>query len=80
MIRRARPKLRDVVADTIVTLDVTVDRHKPPPPNRPRAPYQIYASDETGDITLTYFNARRIIWKSCCRSASCATCRARPRL
>ena len=24
-----------------------------------RAPYQIYASDETGDIVLTFFNARR---------------------
>ena len=57
--RRARPKLRDVVPDTIATVVVTVDRHKAPPPNRPRAPYQIYASDETGDITLTYFNARR---------------------
>src|SRR5205085_10187960 len=49
--RRARPKLRDVVPDTIATVLVTVDRHKPPPPNRPRAPYQIYASDEPGDVT-----------------------------
>jgi ATP-dependent DNA helicase RecG len=57
--RRARPKLRDVVPDTVVTVAVTVDRHRPAPPNRPRAPYQIYASDETGDIILTYFNARR---------------------
>src|SRR5882672_5281259 len=57
--RRARPKLRDVVPDTVVTVTVTVDRHRAPPPNRPRAPYQIYASDDTGDITLTYFNARK---------------------
>ena len=57
--RRARPKLRDVVPNTIATVLVTVDRHRPTPPNRPRAPYQIYASDDTGDITLTYFNARR---------------------
>jgi ATP-dependent DNA helicase RecG len=57
--RRARPKLRDVVPDTVVTVAVTVDRHRPPPPNRPRAPYQIYASDETGDLVVTYFNARR---------------------
>src|SRR5437763_5559105 len=57
--RRARPKLRDVVPDTIATVLVTIDRHKPPPPNRPRAPYQIYASDDTGEIILTYFNARR---------------------
>ena len=57
--RRARPKLRDVVPDTVVTVAVTVDRHRPPPPHRPRVPYQVYTSDETGDLTLTYFNARR---------------------
>jgi ATP-dependent DNA helicase RecG len=57
--RRARPKLREVVPDTVVTVAVTVDRHRPPPPRRPRAPYQIYASDETGDLILTYFNARK---------------------
>src|SRR4249920_2026332 len=48
--RRARPKLRDVVPDTVVTVAVTVDRHRPAPPHRSRAPYQVYASDETGDI------------------------------
>src|SRR6188472_3950856 len=57
--RRARPKLRDVVPDTVVTVAVTVDRHRPSPPHRPRAPYQIYASDETGDLILTFFNARK---------------------
>ena len=35
--RRARPVLRDVVPGTVVTVAVTVDRHRPPPPNRPRA-------------------------------------------
>jgi ATP-dependent DNA helicase RecG len=57
--RRARPKLRDVVPGRVVTVAVRIDRHRPAPPHRPRAPYQIYASDETGDIVLTYFNARR---------------------
>jgi len=57
--RRARPKLREVEPGQIVTVAVTVDRHRPPPPNRPRAPYQVYASDETGTLTLTFFNARR---------------------
>jgi len=56
--RRARPKLRDVVLDTVVIVAVTVDRHRPPPPHRPRAPYQVYTSDETGDLILTFFNAR----------------------
>ncbi len=57
--RRARPKLRDVQPDTVVTVAVTVDRHRPPPPHRPRAPYQIYTSDETGDLVLTYFNPHK---------------------
>jgi ATP-dependent DNA helicase RecG len=57
--RRAQPKLRDVVPGGVVTVTVTVDRHRPAPPRRGRAPYLIYASDDTGDIVLTYFNARR---------------------
>lgn len=57
--RRSRPKLRDVVPGTVVTVAVTVDSHRPSPPNRPRAPYRIDAHDDTADITLTYFNARR---------------------
>jgi ATP-dependent DNA helicase RecG len=57
--RRARPKLRDVQPDTVVTVAVTVDRHRPPPPRRSRAPYQIYTSDETGDLLLTYFNPHK---------------------
>ena len=57
--RRARPKLRDVVPGTVVTVAVTVDRHRPSPPHRPRAPYQVYASDDTDDLILTFFNARR---------------------
>ncbi len=57
--RRARPKLRDVAPGTIVTVAVTVDRHRPSPPHRARAPYLIYASDDTGDLILTYFSARK---------------------
>jgi ATP-dependent DNA helicase RecG len=55
--RRARPKIRDAAQGTIVTLEVTVDRHRPPPRNR-RAPYLVYASDDTGDVVLTYFRAQ----------------------
>jgi ATP-dependent DNA helicase RecG len=57
--RRARPKLRDVHSGEVVTVAVTIDRHRPPPPRRARAPYLVYASDDTGDIVLTYFNARK---------------------
>jgi ATP-dependent DNA helicase RecG len=56
--RRARPKLRDVVPGSVATVEVTIDRHRPSPPNRPRVPYLIYASDETGDLVITYFHAK----------------------
>jgi len=56
--RRARPKIRDAVPGTIVTLEVTVDRHRPPPPRSARAPYLVYASDDTGDVVLTFFRAK----------------------
>src|SRR5580658_9453052 len=37
----------------------SVDRHRPPPPHRPRAPYNIDTSDDTNTLTITYFNARK---------------------
>jgi ATP-dependent DNA helicase RecG len=56
--RRARPKIRDAVPGTVVTLEVTVDRHRPTPARNRRAPHLVYASDETGDVVLTYFRAQ----------------------
>jgi ATP-dependent DNA helicase RecG len=56
--RRARPKIRDASPGTVVTLEVTVDRHRPPPPRSSRAPYLVYASDDTGDVLLTFFRAQ----------------------
>ena len=56
--RRARPKIREAVQGTVVTLEVTVDRHRPPPPRNSRAPYLVYASDDTGDVVLTFFRAK----------------------
>src|SRR5271163_2883583 len=51
--RRNQPKLSEVTPDTVVTVAVTIDRH------RPRAPYNIEASDDTNTLTITYFNARQ---------------------
>ena len=57
--RRARPKLNEVQDGQVVTVAVTVEEHKPAPRHRPRAPYRIVTSDDTGlMLTLTYFNAR----------------------
>jgi ATP-dependent DNA helicase RecG len=53
--RRARPKIRDAVPGTVVTLEVTVDRHRPP--RSSRAPFLVFASDDTGDVILTYFRS-----------------------
>jgi len=55
--RRARPKIRDAVPGTVATLEVTIDRHRAPPRGRSRAPYLVYASDDTDDVILTYFRA-----------------------
>jgi len=54
--RRARPKLGEVVPDTIATVKVTVERYLP---GRGRAPYKIIASDETNTIEIAYFNVPR---------------------
>ncbi|MGJ4928550.1 ATP-dependent DNA helicase RecG [Bradyrhizobium sp. HKCCYLS2038] len=54
--RRNRPKVRDVEAGTVVTLEVTVDRHRPS--RNARAPYLVYASDDTGDVVLTFFRPK----------------------
>ena len=53
--RRNQPKLRDALIDSVVTVSVRVDRHRPAPPGRSRAPHLIYTSDDTGDLTITYF-------------------------
>src|SRR4029079_7935619 len=56
--RRSQPKIREAVQGTMVTLEITVDRHRPPPPRNARAPYLVYASDDTGDVVLTFFRAK----------------------
>jgi ATP-dependent DNA helicase RecG len=56
--RRARPKLNEVEPGQVVTVAVTVEEHRPPPRNRPRAPYRVVTSDDTGTLTLTFFKAR----------------------
>lgn len=54
--RRARPKIADAIAGTVVTLHVRVVELQPPPP-RSRAPYKVLVEDETGDCLLVFFLA-----------------------
>jgi ATP-dependent DNA helicase RecG len=54
--RRFAPKIAEAPEGTIATLTVRVDAHAPAPTRR--LPYKVRCSDETGFITLTFFNAR----------------------
>ena len=53
--RSFRPKLADAPDGIVATLLVTVEEHHPPR-NR-RLPYKVICSDETGSVSLVFFNA-----------------------
>jgi ATP-dependent DNA helicase RecG len=54
--RRFSPKIMAAPDDSIATIEVTVDKHQPAP--RRGVPYRIRCSDETGFLTLVFFNGR----------------------
>jgi len=54
--RSARPKLSEVVAGTLVTLELTIGDHDAPSRGS-RRPYRVHGFDDTGDITLVFFHA-----------------------
>jgi ATP-dependent DNA helicase RecG len=56
--RELKGSIRDAPIGEPVTLAVTVVAHRPPPPGR-RAPYRVLVEDETGEVTLAFFNAQR---------------------
>ena len=53
--RSYKPKIAEAQHGKVATLRVNVDKHSPSP--RRGLPYRITASDETGEITLVFFNA-----------------------
>ncbi|MER9899806.1 ATP-dependent DNA helicase RecG [Mesorhizobium sp. M0130] len=55
--RRNRPGIAGSAEGAIVTLDVRIDRHQPPPRGNRSVPYRVYAHDDTGEIALTFFHA-----------------------
>ncbi|HEX7107805.1 MAG TPA: ATP-dependent DNA helicase RecG, partial [Aestuariivirga sp.] len=55
--RRFRPCIADLPQKGIVTIEVKVGRHKPPPPFNKRLPYRVEVSDQTGTLTLVFFHA-----------------------
>src|SRR5690606_9895174 len=56
--RSNRPGIAFSAEGAIVTLELRVDRHQPPPPGRRGAPYRVFAHDDTGEIALTFFHAQ----------------------
>jgi ATP-dependent DNA helicase RecG len=55
--RRSRPHIADLPQSGIVTIDITVGKHKPPPPFNKRLPYRVEVHDDTGSLTLIFFRA-----------------------
>ena len=52
--RRHRPTIAGLPQSGIVTVEVTVERHKPS--RNPRVPYRVECFDGTGSLILTYFH------------------------
>jgi ATP-dependent DNA helicase RecG len=53
--RRASPPIRALEPDQIVTVAVRVEAHQP---GYGRRPYRVLCADDTGTLTLVYFNVR----------------------
>jgi len=53
--RRSSPPVRALQPDRIATLAVRVERHQP---GYGRRPYRVFCSDNTGALTLVYFNVK----------------------
>ena len=54
--RRARPKIAELTAGEVATVEIEVERHQPP--RSPRAPYRVVVADETGAMSLVFFKAQ----------------------
>jgi ATP-dependent DNA helicase RecG len=55
--RRYQCKINQLPEQGIVTLEVTVGRHTPPPRGNARIPYRVEVFDDTGSMTLVFFKA-----------------------
>src|ERR1700730_13928460 len=53
--RRARPTIREAVPGTVVTLEVTVDRHRPTPGRNPRPPHLVHAREAPAEHARSIF-------------------------
>jgi ATP-dependent DNA helicase RecG len=55
--RRYRCTISELPQTGIVTVEVTIGKHKPPPPGRRNIPYRVQVYDDTGSMTLVFFKA-----------------------
>ena len=55
--RRYRCKINQLPEQGIVTVEVTVGAHKPPPRGRANIPYRVDVHDDTGNMSLVFFRA-----------------------
>lgn len=58
--RRVKGRIADAVVGEHGTFEVRAVIHRPGPPGRAKSPYRVLVEDDTGDITLTWFNAARV--------------------
>ena len=56
--RRNLARIAQLPQSGIVTLKLTIARHRPPPPHNRRVPYRVECFDETGSLRLVFFHAR----------------------
>ncbi len=55
--RRYRCTISQLPEQGVVTVEVTVGRHHPPPQGKSSMPYKVDVFDDTGEMTLVYFKA-----------------------
>ena len=55
--RRNQPGVALSPEGAIVTLELCIDRHQPPPSGNRKQPYRVFGQDETGEIALVFFHA-----------------------
>ena len=54
--REVKGSITEAPVGEPVTLAVTVTAHRPAPLGRAKAPYKVLVEDQTGDVTLVFFN------------------------
>ncbi len=53
--RRYRCKINELPEQGVVTVEVKVGRHRPPPRGQSRLPYRVEVHDDTGTLNLVFF-------------------------